>query len=146
MKSSDVQTLSSMGIFDPIILPWIATSEGSDFVVVDWQGSRRSCGARDLAYFISISLPIEQRRSVEKELLATYYQVLVDSGVKNYSFEDLARDFRVGLGGLLFTAVIASAMLDWSSERATSLVRELFARTAAILEDHQFRLYLESLR
>jgi hypothetical protein len=55
-------------------------------------------------------------------------------------------DFRVGLGGLLFTAVIASAMLDWSSERATSLVRELFARTGAILEDHQFRLYLESLR
>lgn len=135
------------GDFRPDNFAWIATSEGSDLIVVfDWQGSRCSLGPRDLAYFISISMPVEQRRMVEEELLEAYYQILLDCGVKDYSFEDLARDFQVGLGGLLITAVTASGMLDWSSERATSLLRELSGRTAATLEDHQFGCYLETLR
>jgi ecdysteroid kinase len=135
------------GDFRPDNFAWITTSEGSEILIVfDWQGLRRSLGARDLAYFISISMPIEQRRSAEGELLEAYYQILLDCGVKDYSFEDLARDFQVGLGGLLVTAVTASGMLDWSSKRARSLLRELSARTAAVLEDHQFDRYLETLR
>ena len=122
-----------------------ATSEQGGFVVFDWQTSRRSRGARDLAYFLAGSMSAGQRRDSEKSLMKLYYETLLAGGVKDYSPEDCARDIRSGLGAPLTTAVIAGGMLDFSSERGTDLVRQILERLGAALDDHHFAEHLEEL-
>jgi hypothetical protein len=121
-------------------------SEEGGFVLFDWQSLRRSSGARDLAYMLACSLDVELRRDIEKSLLQLYHETLVASGVNGYSSQDLARDFRAGLGSFVGTAVPTGGMLDFTSERATRLARNGLQRLGAILEDHEFAEYLEDLR
>jgi len=41
--------------------------------------------------------------------------------------------------------VIASGMLDFSNERGAELVKQLWKRLGAALEDHRFTAYLDTL-
>ncbi len=123
-----------------------AISENEGFVVFDWQTSRRSCGARDVAYFLAGSMPTGQRRDTGKSLVKLYYETLLAEGVKDYSAEDCARDIRSGLGAPLTTMVIAGGMLDFSSERGTDLIRQSLERLGAALDDYDFAEHLEELR
>ena len=118
---------------------------GPEIVFFDWQVSRLAHGAADLAYYMAISLPVEQRRAMEPELLNTYHETLLANGVTSYSHEDLLLDFRRGLGSPLRTAVVAGGMLDFSSERGQQLIQQLSLRIGAMLEDHRFTESLEEL-
>jgi len=122
-----------------------ASAEDGGFVVFDWQISRRSHGARDLAYLLTGSLDTEQRRDTESSLLELYHDTLLAHGVKGYSSQDLARDFWRGLGAPLGTLVVAGGLLDFSSERGLHLARQICERTGAALADHQFVGHLEDL-
>lgn len=123
-----------------------ATSRGERRVTVfDWQVVRRAPGPRDVAYFLSLSLTVEQRRATEASLLKLYHETLVAQGVGGYSAEDLRSDVAVGLGSPLTMWVIASGMLDFSSERGADLLKQLWERLGAALDDHQFMSYLDDL-
>jgi len=122
-----------------------ATPEDGGFVVFDWQTSRRSRGARDLAYLLAGSISVRQRRDTEKSLVELYYETLLAGGVTGYSLEDCARDIRRGFGAPLSTAVIAGGMLDFSSERGADLIRQLLDRLGAALDDYRFAGHLEEL-
>jgi ubiquinone/menaquinone biosynthesis C-methylase UbiE len=98
-----------------------------------------------LAYFLSGSLPVEQRRATEESLLTLYYETLVANGVEGYTAADLRRDVQAGLGAPLTTWVIAGGMLDFSSERGAELFKQVCARLGAALDDHQFADYLNRL-
>jgi hypothetical protein len=113
--------------------------------VFDWQVARRAPGARDVAYFLSLSLAIEQRRAMEASLLKLYHDTLEANGVIGYSAEDFRADIVVGLGSTLTVWVIASGMLDFSNERGAELVKQLWKRLGAALEDHRFTAYLDTL-
>lgn len=121
------------------------TREGRGVTVFDWQVARRAPGPRDLAYFLSSSLPVVQRRATEESLLKLYYETLVADGVGGYSAGDLRRDVQAGLGAPLTTWVIAGGMLDFSSERGTDLFKQVCERLGAALDDHQFVTYLDEL-
>ncbi|MGE3977868.1 MAG: phosphotransferase [Nitrospira sp.] len=138
------QTLTH-GDFRADNLAFTATSEGRDVVVFDWQVARRASGPRDLAYFLSGSLTVEQRRATEESLLKLYRETLVAYGIDGYSSEELRRDFQAGLGAPLMTLLIAGGMLDFSSERAANLFGQLYERLGATLDDHQFMSYLDEL-
>lgn len=120
-------------------------SGGRRLTVFDWQVSRCASGPRDLAYFLSGSLPVEQRRATERSLLSLYHETLVANGVSGYDAGDLMRDVQAGLGAPLTTWVIAGGMLDFSSQRGASLFGEVCARLSAMLEDHRFGAYLNEL-
>jgi hypothetical protein len=47
---------------------------------VDWQVLRRGLGLRDLAYFLTVSLPTERRRAEERHLLDLYLDELPRHG------------------------------------------------------------------
>lgn len=114
-------------------------------VLFDWQVARRSHGPRDLAYFLASSLSVERRRTLEGELLKSYYETLTTNGVDGYSEDDLRRDVQAGMGAPLTTLVIAGGMLDFSSERGTALFRQLCERAGTVLNDHQFAAYVDEL-
>jgi hypothetical protein len=113
--------------------------------VFDWQVARRSRGPRDLAYFLSSSMSVEQRRASEESLLGLYYETLKANSVEGYSTRDLRRDVQAGLGAPLTTWVIAGGMLDFSSERGTDLLKRVCERLGATLDDHRFMSYLDEL-
>lgn len=118
---------------------------GREVTVFDWQVARRAAGPRDLAYFLSGSLTVEQRRTTEAALLTVYSETLVGNGVSGYSVEELRGDLQAGLGAPLATWVIAGGMLDFSSERGTALFAQVCARLGAALDDHRFASYLDEL-
>ncbi len=144
-SSTGPQTLTH-GDFRADNLAFTGTGDDRAVTVFDWQVARRSRGPRDLAYFLSGSLSIEQRRSFEESLIASYYKTLVANRVQGYSAQDLRQDVQAGLGAPLATLIVAGGMLDFSSERGTRLFKQLCARLDAALEDYQFPSYLDSLR
>lgn len=113
--------------------------------VFDWQVARRAPGPRDVAYFIALSLAVEQRRETEASLLKLYHETLVAKGVGGYSPDDLRSDVVVGLGSPLTMWVIASGMLDFSSERGMDLVKQVCERLGTALDDYRFPAYLDTL-
>ncbi len=61
--------------------------------VLDWQSLAFGCGVSDVAYFLAGALKRDERRRVERELLAEYHQRLAELGVR-YDFEQLWTDYR----------------------------------------------------
>lgn len=143
-SSAAPQTLTH-GDFRADNLAFSQTSGDRGVIVFDWQVARRSRGPRDLAYFLSGSLSVEQRRGLEESLITSYYKMLVTNGVQQYSIQDLRRDLQSGLAAPLATLIVAGGMLDFSSERGTQLFRQLCQRLSAALDDYQFPAYLNSL-
>jgi ubiquinone/menaquinone biosynthesis C-methylase UbiE len=118
---------------------------GRTLTVFDWQVAWRAHGPRDLVYFLSGSLEVQQRRAIEELLLRLYHKTLLGHGVEGYSSQDLDQDVQAGLGAPLTTLVIAGGMLDYSSGRGTALVKRLCERLGAALDDHRFASYLDDL-
>lgn len=142
--SSRPQTLTH-GDFRADNFAFVATREGRDVTVFDWQVARRASGPRDLAYFLSGSLPVEQRRATEESLLKVYHEALLADGVEGYPIEDLRQDVQAGLAAPLTTWVIAGGMLDFSSPRGADLFTQVCARLVAMLDDHRFAAFLDGL-
>jgi hypothetical protein len=110
----------------------------TELIVFDWNVARRAPGARDLSYLMAFSLPVEQRRAIERNLLEAYHETLMAAGVKGYGFDDLLAHYKIALFSPLARMVIACATLDFSSDRGTRLVRFLGERISALVEDHDF--------
>lgn len=138
------QTLTH-GDFRADNFAFTTTREERRVTVFDWQVARRAPGPRDVAYFFAFSLTVEQRRATEASLLKLYHETLVANGVEGYSAEDLRSDVAVGLGSPLTMWVIASGMLDFSSERGAALLKQLWERLGAALDDYRYTAYLDTL-
>lgn len=110
----------------------------TELIVFDWQVARRAPGARDIAYFLAFSLPVEQRRSNERLLLETYHEELLTAGIEGYSFEEFMAQYRMALASPVMRAVISCAALDLSSDRGSKIVECVGERVSAAVEDHEF--------
>jgi Ecdysteroid kinase-like family len=66
-------------------------------IVIDWQLATRGRAVLDVAWFIAGHLEARDRRSHEVHLLQSYHTLLVDSGVRDYSFEQCWDDYRLAL-------------------------------------------------
>jgi aminoglycoside phosphotransferase (APT) family kinase protein len=99
----------------------------------DWQVLRRGLGLRDLAYFLTVSLPTERRRSDERQLLTRYLDELArrggpvldpDESWRRYrllvAYAFVAAAFTLAAGGLQDDE-IASSGLDRASAAMTDL-------------------------
>jgi Ecdysteroid kinase-like family len=117
-------------------------NENDPVIVFDWQAVSIYRGPLDIAYLVGGSIPKELRHKVEKKILRSYYQRLLEKGVKGYPFEDCLFDY---LGGLLVYAyipVLAYSRLDMSSDRGKELARLLTERHFSAIVDHDAASYL----
>jgi len=103
--------------------------------VVDWQICYRSAAATDLAYFMSQSLAVADRRAHEADIVGSYYEALVAGGVEGYSLDDLWRDYRRGILFCFCYPVSTAGQLDLVNERAVALVRCMTERSVAAIDD-----------
>lgn len=114
------------------------SSEGTEHVgVLDWQISMRVGGMMDIAYLLTQSMTIEDRRANERDLISLWYDVVssyLGSPPNGFSAEDAWRSYRSATSNLTVYGVVGGATIDLSIERGRQLVTDMAARafTAAL--------------
>lgn len=92
-------------------------------IVFDWTNTTVSRGVIDLAYLLAVSLTIDLRRQVEKDIVKCYYQHLIDGGISDYSYDECWTDYLKGLLRSTIIGVVAFSSLDMSDPRGVELQR-----------------------
>lgn len=108
---------------------------GAPITVIDWQIMSIGRGAFDFAYFMTGTLPPAERKAKENDLLKMYHDILVDRGVKDYSFDQLWEDYRVSTLFCWLYAVIVLGTMDIANERGLALFTANLERNVAALTD-----------
>jgi aminoglycoside phosphotransferase (APT) family kinase protein len=103
-------------------------------VVIDWQVPVRGRGACDVAYLLSQSMTVADRRESETTLLRLWHDRLRALGVEGYGFDQAELDYRRAVLRGLAVPVEMGGALDLGNERAVELVRTIVDRsfTAAV--------------
>lgn len=102
---------------------------------VDWQTVTLGLPARDLAYFLSTGLTVQDRREHEDDLVARYHEALVAQGVRSHSLEQCRDDYRFSmLQGPLIT--IVGAAYGAPTERGDEMFVTMATRAAEAMRDH----------
>ena len=104
-------------------------------MIIDWQGFLRSKGVRDIAYLVSQSMPIEDRRAHERHLVERWHSTLVEFGVTDYSAEQAWEDYRRAVLAMWIVVVVIAGTLDSTNERGKAWMTEMIRRSAATIED-----------
>ena len=111
-------------------------SSAHPVILVDWQAAGRGLGISDVAYFLISSLPIQHRRQAEDALVHTYHDVLVESGIQNYGFDQCWSDYAFSAVAKLFISVAATILVDNSSDYRRAWRTADLQRLVAFIEDH----------
>ena len=106
----------------------------SPFAVIDWQPYSRAHGGYDIGYFLAQSIPTEQRRRLQDEVLHLYHDTLLANGVTNYTFDDCYRDFRLGV---MYTWLypVGTVGIDLANEHGRRYQQAILERHSATVED-----------
>ncbi|MDP6495885.1 MAG: hypothetical protein QGI09_10825, partial [Dehalococcoidia bacterium] len=104
-------------------------------VVFDWEFCARGRGTYDVATFISEAFPPERRRNEEMGLLRMYHSLLLEYGIRNYSFEDCLRDYRLSMLEVFIFWVVVGGYCDYEGDRATVYLHNSLERFNAAIGD-----------
>lgn len=107
---------------------------GPGVVAVDWQTLSLAHPLRDLAYLTSTSLLVEQRREVERDLVATYHRALVGHGVTGYDADRCWEDYRFALLQAPLVCVFGAAYGS-RTERGDAMFTAMIQRSCAAIRD-----------
>lgn len=107
---------------------------GVEFAVVDWQPYARCRGLYDVGYFMAQSVPTEQRRRLEGEVIHLYHDTLVAHGVRDYSYERCFHDYRMGVM-YTFLYSIGTVTIDLANDTGRAYQRTITDRHMAAVED-----------
>jgi hypothetical protein len=78
--------------------------------VVDWRLAAIGLPTRDLSCLLATSLPVEDRREQERDLVECYHQSLMAEGVSGYSLDQCWDDYRYTALQAPFVTVLCGAM------------------------------------
>jgi hypothetical protein len=103
--------------------------------IVDFQMTARGVGAIDLGYLVSQGLPTDIRSGRDEEMVRTYLDRLVASGVRGYGFDDVWRHYRSAVAYMIVLPVVALVGWDALPERSRRLCLTLTDRAAATIDE-----------
>ena len=127
---------------DNVIRP---TKEGGRFAIIDWQISGIGDPISDIAYWMILSLSIEERRKTEKHLLNLYHKTLLECGVKGYGYKKFVNAYRTNIAVIQLMFSMPIDQIDDSSDRAKELFHQFYSRIDAALVDWEMEKLLRSL-
>lgn len=107
--------------------------------LMDWQTVQLGSGVADVAYYLASSLQVEDRRPHERDLLASYHELLLAHGV-DLDWDSCWLEYRRHGLALLTTALKAVAQRPNLPPRAREMLVSLIRRGVAQATD------LESLK
>lgn len=102
--------------------------------VVDWQTVQLGTGPADVAYFVSAALPPGERRRVERDLVATYFEHLSAYDIGDYTLDRCWEDYRRHSFSGFFMAVFAS-MVVGRTDRGDQMFMAMANGAAAQITD-----------
>lgn len=102
---------------------------------VDWQSVTIGLPARDLAYFCSTSLTVEDRRAQEDDLVRAYHEALLGYGVQDHPLEQCVDDYRFAMVSVPLFLVLGAAY-STPTERGDDMFVALAERFCAAIRDH----------
>jgi hypothetical protein len=108
---------------------------GRGVCAVDWQTLSLCLPARDLAYLVATSLPVEERRRHEDALVAAYHEALLGYGVGGYSLADAVDDYRFAMVQGPLVAVLG-CVYGTRTERGDAMFAAMVTRSCAAIRDH----------
>ena len=79
-------------------------------------------------------MPVDERRTSERDLVERWRQDLVAAGVTGYGAEQAWDDYRRAVLAL-WTLVVIAGTLDSGSERGRAWMTEMVRRSATAIED-----------
>ncbi|UDY24997.1 ecdysteroid 22-kinase family protein [Nocardioides sp. Kera G14] len=102
-------------------------------VAIDWQTLSLGHPARDLAYFLSSSLSVDDRRAHERELVGAWHEALTD-WVSDYPLERAWDDY---VYGALQGAIIAQFAFAYSTrtDRGDQVMARIISGSCAAVRD-----------
>lgn len=101
---------------------------------VDWQSMAVGLPARDISFFLSTGLTIEDRRAGERDIVADYHQALSKYGISDYSLGECWDDYRFGLLQNPFITVFG-AVFGTRTERGDRMFAAMNERGCAAIRD-----------
>jgi aminoglycoside/choline kinase family phosphotransferase len=105
---------------------------------VDWQMVTVGAAALDVAYLLTTSLDVEDRRRHEDDLLDAYHERLCALGVREYDrgalFDDYAFHAFQGV-----TMLVCAAMIVERTDRGDAMFLTMIDRSATAVDDHDAR-------
>jgi aminoglycoside/choline kinase family phosphotransferase len=108
---------------------------------VDWQMVTVGAAALDVAYLLTTSLDVEDRRRHEHDLLDTYHERLGALGVGGYDRETLFDDYVFHTFQGVTMLVCASIIVE-RTDRGDTMFLSMIERCAAAVDDHDARRLL----
>ena len=109
--------------------------ESSDrLVVADWQMIMFGRGVFDVAYLLGGNLDPAERFENELDLLGFYHSILLENGVKDYSFEQCFRDYCISML-VSFSRLIIVMGLVLTEEQAQNAWEGPASRYFAAIQD-----------
>jgi hypothetical protein len=114
---------------------FFGSQDADALTVADWQICIRSRGTYDTGYFMSQSVPPEQRRASEMDILRTYHETLLENGATGYGFDQCLEDYRRTVLFCLVYPVISGGTYDLSNRRAMELVGTMLERCVSAITD-----------
>ena len=107
---------------------------GYPLAVVDWQSVAYGCCMADVSYFLAGALNPAERRAHERDLLTRYHRKLTSLGVRDYSFDQLWRDY-AHYSFSLFVMAFAASMIVGRTERGDAMFFAMLESGAAQVTD-----------
>lgn len=101
---------------------------------VDWQTTALGPPGRDLAYFLSTCLEVDDRRAHERALVTAYHLALGDHGVTGYAADECWSDYVDGMlhGPLI---ILLGRLTAGVTERGDEMFRIMWRRSSAAIDD-----------
>ncbi len=109
---------------------FIDAADGPAAVLIDWQVTGWRNPMHDVAYFLSGSVSVEDRRSAERDLLGDYAAAFGDG----YERDKIEADYRLHLPSGLMTTLAAYGVLPLTAE-VDRLLLALLRRNVAAVAD-----------
>ena len=134
-RAFDQPTTLMHGDFRADNMMFDAGAAGDPFALVDWQIVMKGPGAFDLAYMLSGSVTVEDRRAWQDDLVVRHHSGLVAAGVEGYSLARAREDFRACAMLAWCWPVVAIGSLDFDNPRGLALFRAWAERALALAED-----------
>lgn len=111
--------------------------------VVDWQTSNFLGAGMDVAYFLGAIFERETRRAEERNLLQFYHDELQRNGVKNYSFEQLLRDYAHYSFAQIAVAMTATMIVKRTERGDRMLMHMLIGAAMQAADNHALDAFPE---
>jgi len=97
-------------------------------VILDWQFAIQSMGVTDVARLIGGSELPSERRGHQFEALRYWYDILLENGVEDYSWDEAVRDFKLGALSCLSFPVHFHKGIVSAEGRALEYIKALYSR------------------